>query len=62
MAWRKHHPSSIELLLAGFRPYVPTTCSAESIRLLPPVAAQSNGITHGGLADTFSNYHDYTVS
>jgi len=25
-------------------------------------ATKSNGGTHGGLSDTFSNYHDYTVS
>lgn len=27
----------------------------------PFLAATSNGETHKGLSDTFSNYHDYTV-
>ena len=26
------------------------------------IALQTNGATHGGFTDTFSNYHDYTVS
>ena len=45
----------------GFvRTYVPP--SVKLGRSLSPAAAQTNGLTTGGLTDTFSNYHDYTVS
>lgn len=62
MAWCQYHPSSDKLLLAGFRSYVSSNYSAELDRSPSLIAAQTNGLTTGGLTDTFSNYHDYTVS
>lgn len=62
MAWCQYHPSSDKLLLAGFCSYVPSIYSAELGHSPSLIAAQTNGLTTEGLTDTFSNYHDYTVS